>query len=63
MILKTALKSQPLHSEGQNGCENNTNILNQTNVSGAVMMPIPLLPLGCWRRPVQCGSVVCTWDV
>lgn len=38
MILKTALKSQPLHSEGQNGCENNTNILNQTNVSGAVMM-------------------------
>lgn len=33
MILKTALKSQPLHSE------NNTNILNQTNVSGAVMMP------------------------
>lgn len=39
MILKTALKSQPLHSEGQNGCENNTNILNQTNVSGAVMMP------------------------
>lgn len=39
MILKTALKSQPLHSEGQNGCENNTNTLNQTNVSGAVMMP------------------------
>lgn len=39
MILKTALKSQPLHSEGQNGCENNTNILNQTNVSGVVMMP------------------------
>lgn len=38
MILKTALKSQPLHSEGQNGCENNTNILNQTNVSRAVMM-------------------------
>lgn len=38
MILKTALKSQPLHSEGQNGCENNTNVLNQTNVSGAVMM-------------------------
>lgn len=26
MILKTALKSQPLHSEGQNGCENNTKL-------------------------------------